>query len=291
MYTPARSAAATLKVVQPPDDGTGDPSVEVPVGHLSPSGSALFEECPRRWKFRYIDKLPEPSSPEAVVGTFAHRVLEQLMALPAEDRSVDEARRIAGECWPEFRDGDEYQTLGLDEAETRAFMWQAWQAVEGLWEVEDPAGIEVLACESALEADLGGVPFKGTADRIERNTDGETVVTDYKSGKAPPPGYGGRHMHQVLLYAAALEQQGQPVDRVAVVYLGERRVSVRATPQLVARAVDRLADTWESIQQTCGSGEFAPKTGPLCSWCPHTGICPEGAAEAEARAAARAAAA
>ena len=279
---PAKDPATALR----PAETEPDTESPIPVDQLSPSGAATFEQCPRRWKFRYVDKIEEPSGVEAVAGTFVHLVLEHVMALPAAERTVEAARQAATAAWETFSTGDAYQNLGLGDVERRQFMWRVWAGVEGLWTVEDPAAVDVVATEQNLEADLAGVPFRGIVDRVDRNDDGEVVVSDYKSGKAPPRGYGGRHLRQVLLYAAALRTAGQPVDRVAVLYLGQRPVNVRVTDRLLDDAVGKLASTWQNIGSACSTGRFEPKPGPLCGWCPHTARCPEGAAELETRAAA-----
>ena len=46
-----------------------------PPPYLSPSSASMYQQCPRRWRFRYIDRLPDPPGEAALTGTFAHRVL------------------------------------------------------------------------------------------------------------------------------------------------------------------------------------------------------------------------
>ena len=86
----------------------GDDGRPSPPKRLSPSGAATFEQCPRRWRFRYVERLPDPPGIDALIGTFAHRVLELLMQQPPKRRSVDGARRIATGAWPEMSGDDDY---------------------------------------------------------------------------------------------------------------------------------------------------------------------------------------
>ena len=37
--------------------------------------------------------------------------------------------------------------------------------------------------------DLDGIVIRGILDRIDRDSDGRLVITDYKTGKAPPERY------------------------------------------------------------------------------------------------------
>jgi RecB family exonuclease len=58
---------------------------------LSPSRASDFKQCPLLYRFRTIDKLPEPPSPDAVRGTVVHKVLEDLFDLPAHHRTPERA--------------------------------------------------------------------------------------------------------------------------------------------------------------------------------------------------------
>ncbi len=36
----------------------------------------LFDQCPLQWKFHYLDKIPESSTPEAQIGSAVHTAIE-----------------------------------------------------------------------------------------------------------------------------------------------------------------------------------------------------------------------
>lgn len=253
--------------------------------HLSPSSAALFEQCPRRWRFRYVDRLPEPVGEEAVVGTFAHRVLELLLCEPPADRTQDRAREIARSVWPEIESDRDFRSLGLDEAAARAFRWKGWTAIAGLWDHEDPCSVEVASTERRIEVALDGVPFLGVVDRIDRCADG-LVVTDYKSGRPPSRRFQDDKLTQVLLYAAAVAAlDGNSPTRARLVYLGQqgRIVEAEAHPDRVGPAVAALRATWERLGEAVRTDTFDPAPGPLCGWCPHVARCAEGQAEVRVR--------
>src|SRR6266487_6995259 len=58
-----------------------------PARSLSPSRAADFLTCPLLYRFRVIDRLPEPPSAAAARGTLVHAVLERLFDVPAPARS------------------------------------------------------------------------------------------------------------------------------------------------------------------------------------------------------------
>jgi putative RecB family exonuclease len=270
--------------------GVREVGVPTPPPRLSPSGAGTFEQCPRRWRHRYVDRLPDPPGEAALAGSFAHRVLELLMQREPADRTPEAAKLIARREWPETESAADYAALEYDEEKSRKFRWKAWQAIEGLWKLENPADVDVEATERDIEADLAGVPFRGIVDRLEREGDG-LVVTDYKSGRAPSPRFRRGRLDQVLLYAAAVEaDMGEMPVRARLLYLGQRPVGIDVTRKELDVVTEKLAATWTDINTACAADEFAPRTGPLCGWCPYIDRCPEGAAEADKRKRAKAAA-
>src|ERR1700676_4509024 len=66
---------------------------------LSPSRAGAFMTCPLLYRFRVIDRLPEPPSPAAARGTLVHAVLERLFDRPAAERTPQAARSLLGPEW------------------------------------------------------------------------------------------------------------------------------------------------------------------------------------------------
>lgn len=251
--------------------------------HLSPSSASLFEQCPKRWYFRYIERLPEPPSEPALVGTFAHRVLELLLAKPPQERTQEAARQIARQVWPETEHNTEFHALALDAEAQRAFRWKGWTAVAGLWKLEDPADVDVIDTERRVKVDIGGVPFLGVIDRVEAGDDG-TIITDYKSGSPPLERYQDDKLAQVLLYSAALSAaDGITPARARLAYLGSTIIETPVSTERVDEVVEALRNTWDQLLEASTNNSFDAKPSPLCGWCPHIAHCAEGTAEVKAR--------
>ena len=73
-----------------------------PLASLSPSRAQDFQSCPLLYRFRVLDRLPEPPSPAAVRGTLVHAVLEALYDLPAGERTLDRAIELLAPQWSEL---------------------------------------------------------------------------------------------------------------------------------------------------------------------------------------------
>ncbi len=258
-----------------------------PPPYLSPSSSSTFNSCPKRWSFRYIERLPDPPGEAAIAGTFAHHVLELLMEEPGPNRTIDRAKVIAREVWPETAELPDFVALGFDETEQRRFRWLAWTAIEGLWKLENPADVIVVANEQKVDTHLGDVPFRGIVDRLERadaSSSAALIVSDYKSGRAPTARFASGRLDQVLLYAAAIEAStGERPRSARLLYLGQHIIETDVTDDALSTAVGALGETWVAVNTAVETSTFDPRPGPLCGWCPYAANCEEGLAELEAR--------
>jgi putative RecB family exonuclease len=63
---------------------------------LSPSRVSEFNNCPRLYKYRVIEQLPEPPSIDAERGTLIHTILEDLFDLAPAERNHDVAVQNSG---------------------------------------------------------------------------------------------------------------------------------------------------------------------------------------------------
>ena len=253
---------------------------------LSPSSMALYDDCPKKWMYRYIEKLPDPPGISAVMGSFAHSVLEHLMQLPPEERTQENAREWATKTFKITRLTPEFRNLELAEEEISSFKRQAWQAITGLWHLENPEEVAVASTEQHLRVDVRGVPFRGYIDRVDESPEG-LVVNDYKSGKPTSQEWidqsrrhvEDKHLFQVMLYSAAIaEETGAFPAAARVLYIGEQKqVSEETvTEEKLADVTDQLLSTWDALAADLRRREFEPNPGPLCGWCPFVSHCEEG---------------
>ena len=83
------------RVEDPPETPSETPSGPA----LSPSRAADFMTCPLLYRFRVIDKLPEPPTTATARGTLVHAALERLFDLPAAERTPEAARALVIPEW------------------------------------------------------------------------------------------------------------------------------------------------------------------------------------------------
>ncbi|MCV7067070.1 RecB family exonuclease [Mycolicibacterium farcinogenes] len=244
---------------------------------LSPSRAGDFKQCPLLYRFRAIDRLPEPRSTAQLRGSLVHAALEQLYGLPAAERVHDTALTLIEPAWeqvvaaePELAD-TEYPVTLL--AEARALL-------SGYYRLEDPTRFDPQCCEHRLEVELAdGTLLRGFVDRIDVAPSGEIRVVDYKTGKAPPAARAQaefKAMFQMKFYAVALlRSRGVMPARLRLLYLADGQVlDYSPAHDELLRFERTLMAIWQAIQMAGATGDFRPNPSRLCSWCAHQSLCP-----------------
>ena len=82
-----------------------------PVGKLSPSRASDFMTCPLLYRFRSVDRLPEPASKAMAKGTLVHLVLERLFDAHASERTINFAHDLVEGAWGDLATRSEYAEL------------------------------------------------------------------------------------------------------------------------------------------------------------------------------------
>jgi putative RecB family exonuclease len=261
-------------VDQPPGEAAGHE------WSLSPSRALDFKNCALLYRFRVIDRLPEPPSLEAARGTVIHGVLERIFDRPAVERTADAALADVEPGWqalleeePELREllGDEAANLPELLASTRRLL-------EGYFELEDPRRLEPAEREVLVETTLpSGVHLKGFIDRLDRAPSGDLRVVDYKSGKAPSEAFEGKALFQLRFYALVLWRTTGVLPRMLrLYYLADRERLDYAPDAADLESLERQLEAIASaIEKARATGDWRHKPSKLCNWCSFHAFCPE----------------
>ncbi|WCO65923.1 PD-(D/E)XK nuclease family protein [Iamia majanohamensis] len=245
---------------------------------LSPSKVSSFKDCALAFRFSAIDRIPEPTSPAMARGTLVHAALERLFGLEPDDRTVDAALGCLADATAAMDGPDgELAELDLADDERATFLGQAEQLVRNYFLLEDPRRIRPIGLELRLQAPVGDHALVGIIDRLELDEDGELLVTDYKTGRAPSDRYEQSKMGGIHFYSLLCEELlGRRPARIQLLHLAEP-VVITATPtdQSTRGLRTRVGAVWQAVTQACEREDFRPKPGPLCRWCSFQQWCPQ----------------
>jgi putative RecB family exonuclease len=247
---------------------------------LSPSRASDFKQCPLLYRFRAIDRLPEPTSTAQLRGSVVHAALERLYALPAPERLPAAAVGLVDQAWDRVVAEDPDLAGDLDDAQRAELLEEAKALLSGYYRLEDPTRFDPDSCEQRVEVELAdGTLLRGFVDRIDVAPTGELRVVDYKTGKAPPEARAlaeFKAMFQMKFYAVALlRSRGVLAARLRLLYLADGQV-LDYSPDLaeLERFEKTLMAIWRAIQSAGATGDFRPSPSRLCDWCAHHAHCP-----------------
>ncbi|HIW94908.1 MAG TPA: RecB family exonuclease [Candidatus Corynebacterium gallistercoris] len=244
---------------------------------LSPSRAGDYQQCPLLYRFRAIDKLPEPKTVAQVKGTLVHAVLENLHGLDRAERTYPAAVKMLKPEWEKMVQADPELAELVPEEETMDFLVEARALVKGYFHMENPEGFDAAECEKYVDFTLpNGVPVRGFIDRVDVAPTGQVRVVDYKTGKKPAPRFSDQARFQMLFYALVWWRlTGDIPAQLRLMYLKVADDMVLTPSPAELNYFERdLGTLWGKIMADVESGDFQPKTSKLCGWCAHQDKCP-----------------
>lgn len=242
---------------------------------LSYSSMSMYRECPRKYKFKYVDRIPEKPKYFFSYGRSIHDALEffynpELMVAP----TVEELVKYFHDHWVSegYRDGAQ-ENEKREEGEVLLREFHA---------KHEPGWAPPFHAEYGFNVVVGGVPVTGKVDRIDRLEDGSVSILDYKTGKTFKKGR-IEEDQQLSMYQMCCEQALEVKVGELVLYhlpsLTEHKVGRRPGKQ-----IDALTKQVRSTAQNILDAAFEPTPSEnACRWCDYQALCPVFSDEAPRR--------
>jgi RecB family exonuclease len=246
----------------------------------TPSKLGTYEDCPRRYRYAYVDRPAPPKGPPWAhnsLGASVHTALRNWYGVPPDRRASGALPTLLRATWVAegYRD---------DEQERAAFRTAlGWLEgyVAGLDPTVDPVGVErVVGARTSVLA------LSGRVDRVDRRGD-RLVIVDYKTGRHTPDSDDARGSSALALYAyASTRMFRRACHQVELHHLPTGTVATHEhTDASLERAVGRAEATARDIraaEKAVADGvdpdlAFPVTPGSLCTWCDFRKSCPGGA--------------
>ncbi len=232
-----------------------------------------YLDCPARYRYAHVVRLPTPVTHQMVYGRALHSAVQAIHRRQhaGQPVSVDAAHAALDAAWESVG----FLTREHEEARLAA----AHAAVDRFWEAQQREPARPVAVERDFTVAFGRDRLRGRYDRVDRDEAGRVTITDYKSsdvGDLATANRRSRESLQLSIYALAHEaESGSLPDELALHFL-ETGVVGRSAPteKRLAAAQEKLTAVAEGIR----ASRFAAAPAVMrCGYCPFREICPDAA--------------
>ncbi len=266
------------------DPGGKERTKQVPSRLQSPSSILTYKQCPRKYFYRYIARLPSKKSIHLVRGSIVHKVLEEfyradLSRIPDESFPCTVKVLLQDMFSREWKAAEpELGQLGLTAGELEGFYEETKVMIHNFYhylmdKLSDRGGTYVSAMEefrprTEIELRSPAHHVRGFADAIHEH-DGRTYILDYKTSRKAEitPEY----ELQLSIYGMIFAELHRVPDEVGIFFLKHgQELRIPVTRAMIERAQIEVEDIHE---RTCSRNleDYPLRPGPLCKW--STGQC------------------
>lgn len=233
---------------------------------LSHSSISLYQTCPQKWKFRYIDKVPEKPKSFFSFGKSVHASLEFLFEKKTEIPGLTEVLSHYKSNW--LSEG--YETPEQE----RWYFLEGERILKGFYAKHQSEFGRILEIEFKFTVQIGGVPITGFIDRIDRAPHGGLALMDYKTGKAFDKSRVKADPQLTLYQMAARQLLGKPVETVTLYHLNS--LTPLTVPAHSSKSEEALVSMIVTVGQGITNQKFEARVDEKghCQWCDYQQICP-----------------
>lgn len=246
----------------------------------SHSRLSCFEQCPYRFKLRYIDKvIPEiDKSIEAHLGTCVHDSLEWLYNIIKKTNNVPSVNRLIDkyiEAWeknykPEIK-------IVRNNMKPKDYFNKGVEFLMNYFTKHQPFSDGTIECEKKIMINLdekGEYKLQGFIDRLVQNIDnGVLEIHDYKTANSLPTKEKIEQDRQLALYSIAIKEiYGE--DKEVVLIWHYLAHNTKITSRRTNEQLEKLKrETLELIKKIENTSEFSACKSVLCDWCEYKSMC------------------
>lgn len=235
------------------------------VDALSANAIESYDTCPLRYKLEHEWHLPTETAAAVQFGNVIHKALREFYESVRAGAPMDEAALI------------KLFEAEFDKAGVRDDLQRELYRRDGARQLKEFHRARmneplprVLATEKEFRFEVEGVAVRGRIDRMDDMGGGAVHIEDYKTGDSVDEDKAEKSL-QLSIYALAAEAMGKRPEALALYSLAknERFMTTRDS-----EALDEVKAKIAEVEKGMRAGEYGPKPGWHCQWCPYRAVCP-----------------
>jgi RecB family exonuclease len=267
-----RYAAAMTDLEVPPAPATtagAAPSArEAAPLRLSFSRVDSYQTCPLKFRFGYVDKLPQEPSPHLSWGSSIHAALETWW-----DQKLPAAPPVEVLLQGLYDGWDDAGFAAMEREEKLDWYRHAQDVLRRHHARHAPSYVPAVATEEWFELDLGdGIQVVGSIDHVARTPSGGIGIVDWKTNrKAKAARYVAGSLQLAIYAIAATELWGVDPEYVALDFVVP---GLRVSVPREDIDTDAACSTIREVAAQIRAEAFDPTPTRLCDWCDYRALCP-----------------
>ena len=231
---------------------------------ISESKYQTFKQCKLKYRYRYVDRLPEPeeSNTDALhFGSYIHKILEDGVNAKTQEELVQIAEEVKGT----YKVSEKYDGKDL-------------KCIQNFLKFNEQLE-DTVACELVFEVPVkDDITLNGVIDRVIKGKDGGYLIIDYKTSKREKSKVELYQDSQLKGYVYAISKlYDVPFSKIIAAHyypLTNNFVHVQySTPQIAAHARKIVDEVWKIRKSK--KDEMKPNRNDFCNWCAYKTACPE----------------
>jgi len=249
------------------------------MGVYSHSKLSNYEQCPLKYKFRYIDKIEEGESIEGFLGSQVHEALHFIYE-QAKIGNVLSLANVLGyykDLWDKKFNKD--IRIVKKDFTAKDYFEKGLIFIQQYYEKNYPFDENVLSMEQKILVDLDGSSsfiIQGYIDKLVFDKEKNIYeIHDYKTSnwlKSQEELDGDR---QLALYAIGVKELYPDADNVVLKWHFLKHNVVMSSFRTEMELENLKQEVIKLIKEIENCKEYPAKTSTLCHWCGYKNLCQE----------------
>lgn len=252
----------------------------------------LYQQCPKKYQFRYLDGLEKSfeTTPDLLLGTSVHSSLErfyQQLNIYKKPQKSDLIERFDTQRSSSLQENWEKIVMKWDQT-LDDYQRRGQHYLSDYYDLHTPfEDIKIVGTELLLHFTLEDWPnapkFRGIVDRLDKDWE-NFIINDYKTNKNLPPEQKDEYREQLTLYAQGIRQKyGKYFKNIKArlhylhFWLVDEREITEENLDLILQKYKNLISEIETARFDHNMGvenAFPTHQNPYCKYCEYQMLCP-----------------
>ena len=264
------------------------------MARYSVSQIQVYVQCPLKYRYRYIDKIPTPEfveTTDTLLWTLVHESLQNLynniniFKTPTKEEFIanyynlrTKKEKETAENWWEIL--NHHNDLTIDDFKHR---WEIY--LSKYYDKHSPfKDLQVISTEKQISFQLDDwINFLWYIDRLDKIWD-TFIINDYKTNKNLPTEEKDQYIEQLTLYWLWIQQKYAKYFKNLKAKLYFLHFDIEDEREITQEKLDDIKNKYLNIIREIEQNKvqyamwskkiFEANQTPLCTWCDYQSICP-----------------